>query len=532
MSPRSFLRAGAAMLATVSIPFAAVDARALAGATGAQSSAQLRAAQVLASVRRAVGHRHLRRFGHGLAIAERAAEGAASETVFVGTRRGELRAGEEFGFDGSYRWLRDPRRATAVPAPQRQHEKNAWPLWIRSHWWLSPESGIAAEVLAADSTVQEVALRLTLPDGLVPATVYVDRATWLPSRLIVPYEHGPYTARLSDWRPVHGVLLPFAVQSSYRGRTSGRRVLAVARVGGAAAFAPPPMPADHRFAGTAPVALEARQGAPLSSVTPGHVYVRGAVDGSFGWWHFDSGSDSMIIDESVAERLGMEVIGTHRSMGADGTPREGTWRRGRSFTLGRITIENPVFRAMDLSANNAPPGERRMGTIGYDLFARSVVEYAHGGREVRVCDPAGYRLPRGGRWRRLGHIDATPAAPGLVEGRIEGLFQVDTGSAGTIDFTTSFHERHRLLEGRETREMRSLGSGGAFAVRVGRIARFDFAGRRYDDLEVSFRTGGISREGSAGTIGRDVLAPFRTVFDYRGRRIAFLPLAAGPGRCG
>ena len=240
----------------------------------------------------------------------------------------------------------------------------------------------------------------------------------------------------------------------------------------------------------------------------------------------------MIVDESVANALGMEVIGTHRSAGADGTVREGTWRRGRSFTVGRITIVNPVFRAMDLSANNAPPGERRMGTIGYDLFARSVVEYAQGGREVRICDPARYRLPAGGRWRSLAHIDATPAAPGVVEGRLEGLFQVDTGSAGSIDFTRPFLERNRLLEGRETREMRSLGSGGSFAVRVGRIARFEFAGRRFDDVEVSFRTGGVSREGSAGTIGRELLAPFRTVFDYRNRRIAFVPLAAGAGRCG
>ncbi len=150
---------------------------------------------------------------------------------------------------------------------------------------------------------------------------------------------------------------------------------------------------------------------------------------------------------------------------------------------------------------------------------------------MRICDPRTYRLPRGARWQRLEHIDSTPAFRGLAEGKLPGLFQVDTGSAATVDFAQPFHERHRLLEGRTTAALRAQGSGGSFAVAEGRIARFHFAGRRYGDLEVSFRTGGFSREGSAGTIGRALLAPFRVVFDYSHHRIAFAPVAAGQGAC-
>ena len=80
--------------------------------------------------------------------------------------------------------------------------------------------------------------------------------------------------------------------------------------------------------------------------------------------------------------------------------------------------------------------------------------------------------------------------------------------------------------------MRSLGSGGSFSVSRGRLAGFDFAGRRYDNLEVTFPAGGASREGSAGTIGRALFAPFTTIFDYAHHRIAFVPVAAGGGSCG
>ncbi len=525
------LLSGCVVLA-VEIPAPAQTAAAP-GAAQAGGLAVPSAPQVLAAVRRAVGYRRLAALRNGFAITEASGEaGARPETIHFGTRRGELRNGDEFGFDGFYAWQHDSRRNMAVPSPQRQREKNLWPLWVRGHWWLNPQSGIDVSVIGAETDARTVALSLSLPDGLVPATLYLDRATWLPVRLVVPYERGPFTALYSGYRRERGLLLAGAVESTYRS-TSRRRLLSMVANSDASAFAAPALPRDHSFDPTRPATVEATAGAPLGPGSPGHNYLRATVDGrSTGWWHFDSGSDSMIIDEAVANELGMEVIGTHRSMGADGNPREGTWRRGRSFSIGRIRIENPVYRAMDLSANNAPPGERRMGTIGYDLFARSVVEYSAGGMNVRICDPRSYRLPRGTRWQRLEHIDATPAFRGVVERRLEGLFQVDTGAAGTIDFTRPFHERHRLIEGRTVEALRSQGSGGSFSVARGHLTRFDFAGRRYDNLEVTFRTGGVSREGSAGTIGRTLLAPFTTIFDYANHRIAFVPVAGGGGSCG
>lgn len=236
-----------------------------------------------------------------------------------------------------------------------------------------------------------------------------------------------------------------------------------------------------------------------------------------------------MIDEAVADELGLEIIGSTTSTGADGNVRKATFRRAKSLTVGRIRMENVVFAALDLSRNNAPPGERRMGTIGYDLFARSTVEYGDGGRRVRICNPATYRLPRGGQWQRLEHIDQTPAAKGAVDGLL-GLFQLDTGTAGSIDFTKPFHERNGMLKGRETRTVQVAGAGGTFPVAVGTVAEFRLGGEVFRDLEVAFRTGGLSREGSAGTIGREVLNRFTMVFDYPNQRLAFLP-ASSSGSC-
>ncbi|HEU0100477.1 MAG TPA: retropepsin-like aspartic protease [Allosphingosinicella sp.] len=485
-------------------------------------------AEVLRNVRAAVGQDRLHAFGRAFEIAEKGADGGIDRIRF-GTAKGELRNGDEFLYDGSLGWQFDSRRNMFFPASLRQREKAAWPLWIRGHWWLDPRSGVQARLLAGESNSREVALALSLPGGVVGATVYVDRATWLPDRVVVPYERGPFTQRYRDYRTVRGVRFPFAVDTSYR-NSSTSAVVSVLPVAPEPHFARPKPPLDHRFDPSRPAALETRQGAPFPSGTPGHVYVRAVADDvRSGWWHLDSGADASIIDESVAEALHMEVIGTHRSAGADGKPVEGTWRRAKSLTVGRLRIENAVFRAMDLSGNNAPAGERRMGTLGYDLFARAVVEWGDRGRRVRICDPAGYRLPRGASWQRLEHIDSTPAFRGVAEGH-SGLFQIDTGNAGTVDFAKPFHERNALLRNRPTRQVQVLGSGGSFAVEVGRLADFKFAGQDYRDLEVAFRTGGVSREGSAGTIGRDVLERFTLVFDYPHQRLAFLP-AGRSGFC-
>jgi hypothetical protein len=498
-------------------------------AAGASATVETPAAsELLRNVRKAVGYDRLSAFGDAFAFIEAGPDRRTHEIQF-GTGHGELRDGGQFVYDGRLGWQFDARRNMAFPASLRQREKAAWPLWIRGHWWLSPQSGFHARVSNSQSSAQEIAVALSLPEGVAGATVYIDRSTWLPVRVVVPYERGPFTQLYRDYRDVEGVKFAFGVETTYRD-TSRRTVAAVTRLASTSAFKRPPLPADHRFDPRRPAALETLQGAPFPSGTPGHVYVRAAVDDARqGWWHFDSGADSSIIDESVAEALGMEVIGTHRSSGADGNVREGTWRRAKSFTAGRLRIENAVFRALDLSENNAPPGERRMGTIGYDLFARSVVEWGDSGRRVRICDPATYRLPQGGQWQRLEHIDSTPAFRGVAEGLV-GLFQIDTGTAGSIDFTKHFHERNALLRGRKTRTAGVLGSGGAFSVEVGQLKSFSFAGEEYRDLEVAFRTGGVSREGSAGTLGRAVLDRFILVFDYPRQRLAFLP-AGSSGSC-
>jgi hypothetical protein len=522
LSERPMTRFSLALILAAAAPAFSVPASA-----GAQAVAMPSVRAVLAGVRKATGAPALERLSVGFAI-----EGEG-DPLLLGTRHGEVKLGGEAVYDGEVAWRFDERQRAGVPLNLRQLEKLAWPLWVRSGWWLNPASEIAVEPLAGESDSELIALRLKRPGGVVPATLFVDRRTFLPTKLVVPYDRGPMTMLFSDWRPALGGRIAFAVESTYRDtqRRQATLVRPLTRVE-SAAFALP-APQDYRFDPSAPALVPVQYGTPFAGGARPHVYVTPEVDGrAIGPFLLDSGADGMMIDEKLADSLGMPVIGRTNSIGADGNPRPATFRRGKSFRIGRLSIDNPVYLALDFSKNNAPPGTARAGVIGYDIFARAAVEFAGAGERVAICDPGRYRLPAGAQWQRLYFMDSAPAIRTRFAGG-EGLFQVDTGSAATVEFYPGVAPA--LLAQAEARELTSSGAGGTYAVRIGRLPWLDLGPHRLPGVEAAFRTSGIGRDGGTGLIGRDLLRPFTTVFDYRHRRIAFArgaaPAAGVAKRC-
>jgi hypothetical protein len=178
---------------------------------------------------------------------------------------------------------------------------------------------------------------------------------------------------------------------------------------------------------------------------------------------------------------------------------------------------------LDLQFLNDAFGLPIGGICGRDLFARAAVEIDITNESVALHDPSRFRL-EGASWQELFFSGRNPAVRARFEGDREGLFKLDTGSGWTVSFHAPAVERFKLLAGRETRETRSAGVGGSHASRAGRIAWFELAGQRFDNVDVEFtgtREGAFSDVYTAGNIGAGVLREFRVVFDYGNRRVAF-----------
>jgi hypothetical protein len=499
--------------------------------------------QILVKVRKALGYDKIKKLKRGFAVEEISdSKGSADITIKTFGRSGEVRRESQppdtttFAvFDGSELWMTNRLTASArygSPAPvnQKQLEKLVLPWWIQSGWWLDENAPLDISLLPGESTETHVALALKLKKGSVGSKLFIERATWLPRTLIVEQAKGPYTLELLDYQKNLGFLYSHRQKVNYDKSDKEYKIRSVTEPGATEnLFRSLPPTGDTTFDNSVAAELRLGQGAPFPDGSKGHpTYVRPLVDGKdVGWFHFDTGADTMMIDNRIADELKLPVISEGEVVGADGNSRKVTIRKGKTFQLGRVTVKDPIYIADDLSQMNAPPGEKRAGFCGYPLLARAIVAVIHGGEGIALYDPSTYRLPKG-EWQSLSLVNYTPAVTARLNGNHEGLFMLDTGHSGTVDINSKFSKEQNLIAGRKTLEETVSGSGGDFKNSVGSLEWFEIAGHKFTNPRVSFRIAGVGyeAEGVAGVIGREFMKPFIIVFDYPERRVAFIPAAA------
>lgn len=495
-------------------------------------------AEVVVNVRKALRYDRMKGLPRGFVIEEeRAATGVTNRTVLMFSPRGEVRQSaaplnpNPILFDGTDLWIinraeSSSRFGSPVPLGQRSREKTVIPFLIRSGWWLDENATLEMAVLPGESDEKHVVLSIKLRRGVVGSKLLVSRETWLPSSLIVEYEKGPYTIAFKDYRETLGFFFPYQTAINYDKADREYHIKSVAEVPAptADAFLRLPQADDTSFDNNLPAQLKIARGERNSDGTQGHAFVRPLVDGrDAGWFHFDTGAESMSIDTRLADELKMPVLGEATAVSSDGNVRKVTVRRGKTFQLGRVTITNPTYIADDLSKMSAPPGERRAGFCGYPLFVRAVFEVSRGGESIALYDPATYRLAKG-RWQRLSLGGFTPSVRARLEGNLEGLFMLDTGASTGVDFNSGFAKERKLLERRKVSEIAASGSGGTFKQLRGSLEWFELAGHRFKNPKVTFRIAGVGSEVADvdGVIGREFMSPFTIVFNYPEMRIAFL----------
>jgi hypothetical protein len=510
-----------------------VAAMAVPAAQGGQS-----ATEALARVRASLGYERLQSRANGV-IAEGTTRyrGLDSKFTFLFTPDGRFRSeiagplGSITGFDGTTGWEIDWSGIQRTLELQ-DLEAAQFDAWIHSGRWLDQSGPFAVSLDSAKSDDRQVALKLLLKGGLLEATVFVDRATWLPKRVTRRGTGGEEVIEMSDYREVMGFRFPHRLTRAVGGTTNVYEIRSVAAATPASRSrfkAIATRPADTRWDASVPARVEVRR------VRSGHLLVHPLVNGKdAGWFILDSGAGAMVIDTKVADRLGMPALGEIVAVGVAGTTKA-RFRQGETFGLGPLTVNGTRYLELDLGFLTKAFGLPIGGICGRDLFARAVVEIEIAAESVAIHDPNRYRLD-GATWQELFFSNRNPAVRARFEGH-EGLFKLDTGSDQTVSIHAPAVERLNLLSGRETRESRSGGVGGSRASLTGKLAWFELAGHRFESPLVEFAgkgEGAFSDVYTTGNIGAAFLRAFRIVFDYGNKRVAFAPLkatkAAGAGR--
>ena len=483
---------------------------------------------VLTHVRDATGYAQLDRLDNGVLLTGKTKhygdDGAYSllfnpDGRFV--EKIEARLDSTIGFDGREGWCVD---WSSLPSTLELEdlEMALAPQWVHTGRWLAENGPFAITVNVEETTTRNAVLDMRLGSSALTWKLVVDRESWLPTELSLDSKGGTDRWTFADYREFEDVTLARRVaHEDGAGKTDSVEITEVAtpaRVSNDPYKRITKRPADTHFNPDAPAAIEVK-------VTPtGHLLVHPRVGGQdVGWFIFDTGAGAMVIAPAVADAAKMPAFGEVTANGAGGML-DARFRQGDSFTIGRVTIDNPVYVELDLSFLTPFFGIEVAGICGYDLLARVVAEFDPYRRKISLLDPAEYHVPNGAEWRELIISGRHPYVHASFEGDHEGVFRLDTGTPDTVTFHAPAVESLKLLDGRETTSGVQGGAGGMKLVRSGAIEWFELAGHRFEQPVVTF---GLSDEGamsgdlSVGTIGLKFLEPFVVVFDYPHKRIAF-----------
>jgi hypothetical protein len=486
------------------------------------------ATEVLAAARRALGWNALA----GTPAALRIEGGArfvgtdAPQTLlfdgsgrFLETFEGPLSQSD--GTDGRTWWVRDRTDTPRILVLGDLADAQVQQLFLTGAW------SVPGDLLRFESAPRHeddgVALDFTHADGVITGTIELDTQTWRPRSVTFGADETPSTWTFEGYREHDGFPFPDRIvfaQNGMEQRFETRSVERLATADGAD-FAPRiEAPGGARFDPTVPAALEVKR------VRTGHLLVHPTVDGEdLGWFIFDSGAGINCIANDVTDALPEGPFGEIGARGIGGTVPARFWR-AHELRLGPLTVEEPLFMGLDLTFLEPHFGVPVGGILGFELLARCVAELDMVEGAIALHDPAAYALPEGGRWEEAQLYGRHPCVLASFEDR-EGVFKIDTGAAND---TVTLHYRvvHDLdlTKGRETTMGTAGGVGGSVGMRIGKLASFRLGGHEFSAVDAGFALedkGAFADDYVWGNIGGKLLAPFRLVFDYPGRRIGFVP---------
>lgn len=249
------------------------------------------------------------------------------------------------------------------------------------------------------------------------------------------------------------------------------------------------------------------------------------------WFIVDTGAGASVVNAEWAERIGLKSEG-EREVSASGGSLNAPVVTGADLVIGGAALQDVTLLAIPLAGLEAAVGRSLGGIIGWDLFARYVVEIDYAARMLHLHGPDSYRHEGPGTSLPIALEDNTPFVNATFVGPGGQTFPskllIDTGNAGTITLNTPFVRRHRLVEDSQ-RVVPIVASAlltGTAQRYVGRVEELRLGSFRFPQLLAIFaqdEEGDFAEANSDGLIGGDLLRRFLVVVDYSRRRLILVP---------
>jgi hypothetical protein len=381
-------------------------------------------------------------------------------------------------------------------------------LTSRAYW--RPEFGGAAVTMLTPQTEGSTTwdrLRFQVPGGS-GFTLWINRQTGLLDRV-----EGKTTKELSDYRPVSGVMLPFAEKKPVGGEmlTVGFTRRTLRQRLDATAFAIP-FRKDYQMPASGQVSVPAEGG----------LIFQAKIDGKGPFKAlFDTGSVN-ILSANLARKLGLKLDTQGMEFGTS-SPANVQAHKTHIDTLqiGDLLVRDQTFYVIDLpddNDNGAPSF-----AVGYELLRRLAIRMDFAQQRLTFYDGPRFHYSGPGTAVPL-HYQGNALLVQASIGDASGWFELDSGNESGTMMTTGFTVKNDLVDALGAHYLAYNGRGFAGPSPQAYLARVETM--RIGDVRVPSVIGRFGTDPSdtsnlAGNIGQNILRRFTEVYDCMHGQVYF-----------
>jgi len=369
-------------------------------------------------------------------------------------------------------------------------------------------------------------LIVTPPKSNVPFDLWFDATTRLPVKMVQKYGPIVSTMTMGDYRPVHGLMIPYRVDTATsEGNSTSFAVTAVDvnPLGGTAHLAKPhSAPHDFSISGGAPSTT-----VPIR-LSENHVYIDVMLNGK-GPYHFifDTGGGN-IVDTDVAKEIGALGGGSLQVSGVGNTTEASSFATIKTLQVGGATVTNQVFAVLPVRKGvGISTGMPTDGVIGYEVLSRFITTFDYGNDTVTFNMPVTYKPPAGASVVPITQNQSVPQFACTIDG-VPTTCTLDTGARDSVTLYGPFLQANpNVIPAKLTATgVNGFGVGGPALGRLGRLQSLAFGGFNLANLIGDYTTqteGAFAVPDLGANVGGAVWKRFTMTLDYRALTMTLTP---------
>jgi hypothetical protein len=436
------------------------------------------------------------------------------------------------GWDGKDNWNLDQTGLVIVDASDVGRAGTISQTFIANEDLWKPDFGGATVAWTGEKTDQGHTydlLTVNAPGSKLPFDLWFDRTTHLPMRMVQTFGPIVATVTFTDYRSVHGLMVPFKSDTSSTAGNSSSFTAQSAEVNPADADAhlakPTSVPHDFSIAGGA-----TQTSVPIQ-ISENHVYIDVMLNGK-GPYHFifDTGGANLV-DPAVASEIGALGSGSAQIGGVGNATETSSFATIKTLRVGGATVKDQVFTVVPVRKGfGLTAGLPVDGLIGYEVLSRFITTFDYANDRVVFQMPGTYSTPAGAGVVPIVQNGTQPQFACGIDG-VPSVCTLDTGARDSLTLYTPFMKAHPNVIPSKLSAIgvNGFGVGGPALGQLGRTQTLTIGSFTLPNLIGDYTTqtqGAFAMPFVSANVGGSVWKRFTLTLDYDKLTMTLTPNAA------